>query len=404
MTKDQESIKINSSIHPRRWQLDALKLWSENFRGVVSVITGAGKTVFAELCIEQFLNRHSGAKIIIIVPTIVLLDQWYVSLEEDLGLTSAQIACYSGQEKSEKPSFINLMVLNTARKYAPKLSELFNTFLIVDECHRVASTSNALSLRGHHIATLGLSATPEREYDRGFEEIIVPALGNIIYRYDYQQAYKDGIICPFKILNVRINLTSSEKQKYNQLSRSALLAIRKTNKEHLKNENLKIILQKRAAVSANAKMRIPVAAKLAESNNVKKTIVFHERIKAAETLFEILTKRKRSVTTYHSKLSPNLRRDNIRLFRQGIFDILISCRALDEGTNIPETSTLIIASSSASARQRIQRIGRALRPSQGKKEAIIYTIYATKAEEKRLKQEEKNFDELVTVSWLKASR
>ena len=38
--------------------------------------------------------------------------------------------------------------------------------------------------------SLGLSATPERDFDENFEEIIEPLLGKIIYEYDYKK-YKD---------------------------------------------------------------------------------------------------------------------------------------------------------------------------------------------------------------------
>jgi superfamily II DNA or RNA helicase len=144
-------------------------------------------------------------------------------------------------------------------------------------------------------------------------------------------------------------------------------------------------------------MRIPVAAKIVEQHRGIRTIIFHERIDAATLLWEILKKRNHSVCLYHSRLSPNWRRDNLRLFRQGVFDVLVSCRALDEGMNVPETAVAVIASSTASHRQRIQRLGRVLRPSRGKDKAVIYT-------EKRLQNEAARLEDVASVAWATGSR
>lgn len=153
---------------------------------------------------------------------------------------------------------------------------------------------------------------------------------------------------------------------------------------------------------ANVSMRIPVAVKLAEGNLGKRTIIFHERVPSANRIKEILEKRKRSVTLYHAGLSPAHRRDNLKLYRRGVYDILVCCRALDEGINIPETTVAIIASSTASIRQRVQRLGRVLRPAKGKSIADIYTIYASKFEEDRLLKEANILESVCDVSWGRA--
>ena len=103
-------------------------------------------------------------------------------------------------------------------------------------------------------------------------------------------------------------------------------------------------------------------------------------------------KRGHSATIYHSQVGPSVRRDNLRLFRQGVFDVLVDCRALDEGINIPETQVAIIAAATASERQRIQRLGRVLRPAPGKDAALIYTLYAIEAEASRLANEARDLE------------
>jgi superfamily II DNA or RNA helicase len=375
-------------LEPRAWQRGALARWSENQRGVVSVVTGGGKTIFAFLCIGAFRQKYKDGHIIILVPTVTLLDQWYVSLQTEFGVPEGDIACYSGEEKAERPARINLLVINTARTLVKTLAANKPRLLIVDECHRAGSPENAKALHGRFEGALGLSATPEREYDEGFKQYVVPAVGPVIYEYDYVQAAIDKVITPFDLVNVQIDFLPHEKLEFDKLTRRAAILFQKAKVDPSADAKLKLVLQKRAGVSAQARMRIPVSVKIVEEHRGTRTIIFHERVSSATALYDILRKRNHSACIYHSKLAPNWRRDNLRLFRQGIFDVLVSCRALDEGMNVPETTVAIIASSTASHRQRIQRLGRVLRPARGKDHAIIYTLFATEQEQKRLANEE----------------
>ena len=389
-------------FEPRDWQRKALDEWVKEMRGTVSVVTGGGKTIFAFLCIHEFWKRFANGRVVIVVPTITLLDQWYVGLQEDLGVSADEIACYSGQENAETLHTVALLVINTGRRKVRELSYGQKTLLIVDECHRAGSPENARALQGEFAATLGLSATPQREYDTGFEEYVAPALGTVIFRYDYKQAYDDGVVAPFELINVQIDLLPHEQEEYDRLTRRAALLLRRTtaiDAEIGLSDKLKRVLQMRAAVSAAALMRLPVSAKIVEQNRGARTIVFHERISSARSLFDILQQRNHSVCLYHSRIAPGVRRDNLRLFRRGVFDVLISCRALDEGMNIPETKVAIIASATASIRQRIQRFGRVLRPAIGKHRAVIHTLYATQQEYRRLLKEASDLDGVAEVRW-----
>ena len=389
-------------VEPRRWQEQALGKWVKGMRGVASVVTGGGKTILAFLCMHEFWKKYEDGRIVILVPTVTLLDQWYVSLQEDFGVPAEAIACFSSQEKPNKPSMVNVLVINSGRRLVRKLASGQQVFLIVDECHRAGSPENAKALQGTFAAALGLSATPQREYDRGFEDFVVPALGPVIFEYDYTQAYADGVVTPFALINVQVDFLPDEQEEYTRLTKRAAVLLRQVragNGDVGVEERLKRVLQMRAAVSATAKMRVPVAAKIVEENRGSPTIVFHERVSSADALFDVLRQRNHSVCLYHSKVAPELRRDNLRLFRRGVFDVLISCRALDEGMNVPETMVAVIASSTASQRQRIQRFGRVLRPARGKQGALIYSLYATGQERVRLLREAAQLEGVAEVMW-----
>ena len=392
---------------PRPWQEQALDRWlGRSMHGVVSVVTGGGKTVFAFLCMREFRKRHPDGRVVVLVPTMTLLDQWYVGLQHEFCVSSEDIACFSSQEKVRHPRAVNVLVINTARRKVREHLTGSETFLVVDECHRAGSPENAKALQGHFAATLGLSATPHREYDNGFEDYVVPALGPVVFEYTYVSARRDGVVTPFDLVNVQVTMLPHEQKQYDRFTKRASILLRRMRAEPSLGleDQMKRVLQMRAAISANAIMRLPVAARLVEDNRGARTIVFHERISSAESLFETLRQRQHSVCLYHSKIGPEVRRDNLRLFRRGVFDVLISCRALDEGMNVPETTVAIIASSTASFRQRIQRLGRVLRPVKDKDKALIYTLYATDQERARLDREAADLEGVARVEWASASR
>lgn len=395
--------KVTVAPKPRRWQSEALDRWSAaGRRGIAEVVTGGGKTTFAGLCARRFLDAFPAGRVIILVPTVALLDQWFVALQDDFGVVPEAIATYSGEGIPVAPALFNLMVLNTGRTEAPSLAALGTNLLIVDECHRVGSPENARSLGGDHAATLGLSATPRREYDNAFETVIEPALGPLIYEYGYDEARGDEVIANFELVNVSVEMSPDEQERYDRLSRHLATLVRRFHDGDDVESRIKKVLRERASVSANAAARIPVAVRLAVQYPSERVLIFHESINAANHIVQFLVERGQRAAAYHSKIGPDIRRDNLRMFRRGQLDTLVSCRALDEGVNVPEASVAVVASSTASGRQRIQRLGRVLRPAAGKSRALIYTLYATKIEEDRLREEVERLESVDQVTWLSA--
>jgi superfamily II DNA or RNA helicase len=367
------------------------------------VVTGGGKTIFAAQCILSFVEAFPVGKVFVVVPTTALLDQWIMDIKDEIGATDSEIAVFSGEEKSAAPHRVNLIVINSARQMLSRLAAGGDTFLIVDECHRAGSEKNALVLRGEFRATLGLSATPVREYDDGFQRFVEPALGRVIYEYNYVQAKQDGIIVPFDLVNVEFSMLPHEEADYQRLTNRLRALIARKEKGHDVEELIRITLRRRAAVSANSLLRIPLSVKLIVGEAGQRSIVFHERVPAANKILKSLKAVHVRATPYHTGISPDIRRDNLRLFRRGMFDCLVCCRALDEGMNIPSASVAVIASSTASQRQRIQRLGRVLRPAPGKPAAKIYTLFATSVERARLEKEADSLEGVAKISWLRAT-
>jgi superfamily II DNA or RNA helicase len=380
---------------PRRWQATALTTWLDSERGVVEVVTGGGKTVFAFMCMLEARRRRPDLRFLIIVPSVSLLDQWVVALQDELGVPSSDIGQLGGGERPSGNELIVVAVVNSARGYSQSFASKHPTMLIVDECHRAGSEQNAKALQGAFVATLGLSATPEREYDDAFTEIIEPALGKIIYRYDYVEAADDGVIADFDLINIKIPMKEVEQREYEKLTKRIAKLIR----SQADDDALKRALMARAGVVNNLSFRIPAALKLLDAHRGERAIIFHERVAAAEVIFEGLRRRGHNAILYHSKIEASVRREHLRQFRRGFYDVLVCCRALDEGMNAPETAVAVVASSTASHRQRVQRLGRILRPAPGKDRATVYTLFATEEEQSRLGQEASRLKNISQISW-----
>lgn len=387
----------------RAWQVRAFEQWQSNDRrGIVRVVTGAGKTFFALQCALDGIRAHPGLRIAIVVPSIALLDQWYVDLQEELGAQQQEIHIVRrGTQPSEEARFY-LAVLNTARLHGVGLPPDVPGMLVVDECHRAGAEQSRRALKGRFVATLGLSATPEREYDEALTGVLIPRLGPIVFEYTYVEAAADGVIAPFGLVNVGVPLTADEDERYTKLSRQVSIAWRAFKRGEADEMRVKILLRRRALLSAKARRRVPVAVSLADAHRGVRMVIFHEGIAEAEEIAALLRERNHNVTLYHSKIASAMARDNLRLFRRGRFQILVSCRALDEGVNVPETEVGVIASSTASTRQRIQRLGRVLRPAPGKDFATVYTLFATKTEEERLRAEAEGLVGTAEVVWRRA--
>lgn len=381
----------------RAWQTAALDAWdANNQHGTFEVATGGGKTTFALAAFAHAQQRGLVNRCLIVVPTLALLDQWVVSARDDLGLAESDVKVLSAKDLLPTAA-LNLVVINTARRFDHHLAEVDDLMFVVDECHRAGSAENARSLVLGCRATMGLSATPYREFDEGFAEYVAPVLGPVLLRYTLQDAIRDGVLSPLHITYIKVPMLEEEEAEYQKLSRRIATAMNSGD-----DQGLEQLLRRRARVYNGAFWRLPVAATLVDANRGQRTLVFVESISDASKAVAELDARGHSVTTYHSKMGIHHRQSNLRAFRRGVFDVLVACRALDEGFNVPEAQYALIASGTSSKRQRIQRMGRVLRSIRGKDLAAVATIYASPVEEARFLKEAEGFGADVDVTWREA--
>ena len=381
-------------LAPRGWQVTALHEWERaGKRGIVSVVTGGGKTVFALSCIDRIRPNAT----LIVVPTTALLEQWWSEAASYFDLDLDEINIVTGNLRF-RVGAINIAVINTAAKLAARIAS-HKCFLVVDECHKAASEHFRAALSVNSSASLGLSATPERPYDEGLQDVLIPALGPVIFSYDYAAALRDGVIVPFELRNIVFDLEEDRQAEYDKLRKAIARSISRFGPEA--EETIALFL-KRARVLNLSLNRIRLTLKLLAGNRGKRALVFHEDIEACDLIHSILQENGVKSGVYHSKLTLRARAGMLGQYRRGDIDVLVTCRALDEGFNVPETELGIIAASTATRRQRIQRLGRVVRPAKGKAGATIYTLVATGPEIDRLKEEEERLEGVASVRWSRA--
>lgn len=404
-----------------KWQKECLGEWIENdTTGIVHVVTGAGKTILALGCCEHLFSvLQKPVQVRVIVPTIALARQWKKDILAFIpSVSETDVGLFYGSVKCDPAKPFVIYVVNSARYTVSRhiiqnMKNDIHQFLICDECHRYTGDSNSLifafrrqkDFRKNLYHCLGLSATP---YTAKFEQILVPALGKEIFCYDLSEAYEDKTISPLSIIHVQVPLSGEERKNYGILDRkiqktySALLteypdlkymSVQKLfdflshssakDPDSLEAIYCSLIRQRRNMITL-ASFRHDCTVRILELKNPQeKAIVFCERIPQAEKLFRDLKEIfPGKVGHYHSDMEPEMKSYYLEQFRTGENTILVTCKALDEGLNVPDAVIGIVVSSSSNNRQRIQRLGRILRKSADKNQAVLYYLHISNTVEK----------------------
>ena len=408
------------------WQRHCVDAWlNSGKRGVIKVVTGAGKTVLALAIAERLQHNDNQLRVAIVVPTTVLLHQWHSVLARHSNLPPDAIGLMGGghNDRFDERIRILICVLNSASKKLASVVERSGVadslLLVVDECHRAGAAQMQQVFKTNRKYNLGLSATPERDdgsaadmedldLDQSerlipFEESIVGReLGELVFEMNYADAIRLGVLPPFMILHYGLSLLPAEREKYEQLSRE--IKDLRSELETGKRRGLALIRWCRSKAAAGN----PKAARLIslttqrkrllyrmkerssavlvilrrafEQNPNTKAILFHESISEVMNLFSMLRKEGFPVVAEHSDFPDDMRAESLRLFREGTAQVIVSARSLIEGFNIPSADLGLIVAASSSVRQRVQTLGRLLRKVDdqhgSEKQARLYVLYA----------------------------
>lgn len=422
------------------WQKAALAKWTDAGRkGIIEAVTGSGKTHVGIGAIASLAAQDPRLDILVVVHSIELMNQWHERL---CGAFPGKRVARVGGGHDEDYSITPVACVGVINSVLPRLSKLFahhargswRRFLVADECHHYIDAPVFGKLRDHPFDhTLGLSAT--------IDPYEVDGLGRIVFSYGFQDAHRDGLVPPFDLVNIGVDLTVAEREEYLRLTKAVkeqfshvfdlydtelqgvpdyrLFAklkqiMNRGGSEDPIIKRLFLLLFKRAAICYTAAEKMGLAQRITRllvDHGSKKLVVFFERIESAEVAADdIGVKCARELQAsiidgdaiwckvYHSGLNRRERDGILGEFKQIGPSALLACRSLDEGVDIPTVDAALLAASTQSKRQRIQRIGRTLRRGDGTKRPIVITIYARGTSDENVCSEDmRDFDGVATI-------
>ena len=416
---------------PRAYQKQAYENWKNNGqKGLFAMATGTGKTLTSLNCLLNIYQKFHFYKALILVPTITLVDQWEEECERFHFRHIIKVSSKNPNWKSEidaiklkedfsisneEPSFI---IIATYASFArePIFQELVGfskktcrqMLLIADEAHNMGSGRILDRLSGvKFLRRIGLSATPERQFDDVGNRAIMDFFGcqnGYTFEYSMQEAIDNGFLCRYKYYPHLVRLNDSEMNEYLRISlQLAKFYNSDSDSFPMSDDILKRLLLKRKRIVHKAKnkeeiFREIVMNRYSEKGNLKYTLVYvpegakpddntSDMFDMSETvvnddytdsLIDTYTQivQEVSKTTTVKKFTSDVkgRSEILDKYAKGEIEVLTSMKCLDEGVDVPRSEMAIFCASTGNPRQFIQRRGRILRKHPDKHMAIIHDL------------------------------
>jgi len=381
-------------------QATAIEAWLANDkRGILAMATGSGKTLTALSAASRI--EDPSLLIVVAAPYRPLIEQWESEVRS-FGISPLNLSQLSIAEKVRRLSLeqralathggVSVAVLSHSTLVSPAVVSLFSapqsphsTLLIADEVHNLGRRSflDAERLDGFAYR-LGLSATPQRQFDPEGTASLLDYFGGVVYEYPLESAIGTCLV-PYNYHLLPVSLSPLEVEQYEELTqRLQRLGYRDDAFDpaeggRLSLEITRLLVQRRAIVeSCEEKLPTLVDRLFSQSIALQHVLIYasdkrptqlravNRSLMEKGVMFHQLT----SAESCDRRLTKKLLAD----FASGQLQVLTSKRVLDEGVNIPEVRTAYLLASSTVRRQWIQRRGRLLRecPAIGKRWADLY--------------------------------
>jgi superfamily II DNA or RNA helicase len=410
---------------PREYQKIAFNNWkNNNQQGLFAMATGTGKTITALNCLLEIYKKTGYYKALILVPTITLVNQWQKECEK-FKFNSIIKVCSTSDWKNDLSAIltrekllpteqISYVVISTYASFArtnifSEINQLSSkTLLIADECHNMGSgTMLKLLPKITCKRRIGLSATPERQFDEEGNRTLFSffnSINNYTYEYSMRDAINNSVLCRYYYYPHLVSLTESEMKSYSELSNkiakfyksdsdsfksdsilTALLLARKRiiHKAYNKLFVFSSILKKQFKLKGNLKYTLVYVPEGNDPNDFYETDYYsmHEENgndDDAVHLIDIYTNAVREIdkrtTIKQFTSNTNEKEDILEEFARGYIDVLTSMKCLDEGVDVPRSELAIFCASTGNPRQFVQRRGRILRMHPDKEFAYIHDL------------------------------
>lgn len=370
--------KVRHELFP--YQREALEAWTASrSRGVVVLPTGAGKTYVATLAI---LARKRST--LVVVPTLDLLNQWYDVLAAAFGVPVGIVG--GGYHEVLD---LTVTTYDSAHLHMDRLGSRFG-LVIFDECHHLPSFSYAMAAR-MSIAPyrLGLTATPERADGRAYDDLVGP----IVYRKDITEL-SGNYLASYETVRLEVPLSAEEREAYDRDRGEYLDYLRSAgirmadpdgwgrflllSSQSDVGRRAFLAYRRQRALALAAPGKIALLARLLHAHRADRTIVFTED---NATVYQISRRFLLPAITHQTKVKE--RSSILAALNAGALTAVVTSKVLNEGVNVPEANVAIVLSGSGSVREHVQRLGRILRKTEGKR-AVLYEIVAAGTTEERV--------------------
>lgn len=415
---------------PRDYQKQAYTLWKTTQKGLFAMATGTGKTLTSLNCLLNIWKKYHFYKALILVPTITLVDQWEDECKKFHFNNITKVSSKNPKWKIEldniktKESILiegeesSFIIIATYASFAREniFRELvdFNRnttrqiLLIADEAHNMGAGRILDRLGGVKFARrIGLSATPERQFDESGNKAIMDFFGcanSYTFEFNMQDAIDKGYLCRYKYFPHIVHLNDAEMSEYMRISLQLAKFYNSEKESFPKGDDILMRLllkRKRIVHKAQEKesiFRQIVEDRFAEKGNLKYTLVYvpegaspdNETADVfdntesiidddySENLIDTYTRIVQNVsrTTTVKKFVSGIRERNeiLEKYANGEIEVLTSMKCLDEGVDVPRSEMAIFCASTGNPRQFIQRRGRILRKHPDKHMAIIHDL------------------------------
>ena len=411
----------------RKYQKDAINNWiNARGRGVLQMATGAGKTITG-LSAAQVMHANGHLKLLLIVcPYKHLVTQW---ASECQGFGLSPILCFKSKDywmplvnkaltsMEDTVKAPTTLIVTTSTFITEAFQSRFKhfpqkTMILADEVHNMGAGAIRKCLPESIPLRLGLSATPERWFDEEGTEALYDYFGKVLEPiFSLKDALDCGALCHYYYYPILVSLNEDEAHEYLKLSKQiAQLAGRggdvdgDSRAEHL--------LIKRARLIATAEGKEAALREIITKAPDFKHHLFYcgdgtvegddgEMQRHVDSVVKMLSGEFNArVAKFTSENSMEEREQLLKSFAKEDLQGLVAIRCLDEGVDVPSTRTAVILASSTNPRQFIQRRGRILRQSPGKKDAVIYDMVVYPPQSDTLTQAERSLvrKELIRLS------
>lgn len=346
----------------------AVKTFLEKEHGILAMATGTGKTVTAMKIINKLFDSGEIRRVVITMYGNDLLDQWAIQIRENY--KNKQINYHYASQKMMKDFVMHpddsILILSRDARNLSKLLDLFDrlpgdyrndTLFVFDEVHGAGSNTFVENLSGRlspYRYRLGLSATPEREYDEAGNDFLLNEIGEVIFEFTLQDAIQKGILCEFNYIPLPYVLSDEEK-----LKKRKIIAAFNAKKESGEPVDEKDMFTQLALVNKTAVNKLEEFESLISQRPelLQKCIIFVQTMEYGAKLQEILVRYSDKYHTYYA----DDEKINLENFAAGKIDCLLTCKKVSEGIDISSVTNIILFSSDRSKLVTTQRIGRALR-------------------------------------------